>query len=120
MHTRVEDAVSGASWDSGFCRPSHAVLVAAPWQPSMPKMCLFFSPAVLPALEHGEAAPPQTPGSWVSVPPEQFPALWFRQLTCCLVCLDEKVGNMPKHPISPGVIFALPTVSGPDFHGTCL
>lgn len=30
------------------------------------------------------------------------------------------MGNVAKHPIAPGIIFALRTVSGPDFHGVCL
>lgn len=82
----------------------------------------LFSPA-LPAQKHEEAPsekPLQTPSSQIFAPLGMFPALWFYQLSGCLVCLDEKVGNMPKHPIALGLIFALSTVSGPDFHSICL
>lgn len=91
--TADENQVSVASEDSGVCKPCHTVLAAAPWQPSMLSL---FSPAMLSALEHGEDAPeqpPQTSGGWVSAPPGEFPALWFHQLSCCLVCLDEKSGK---------------------------
>lgn len=62
----------------------------------------------------------KTPSSQIFAPLGMFPALWFYQLSCCLVCIDEKVGNMPKHPIALGLIFALSTVSGADFHSICM
>lgn len=118
--TRVEDMVSGQA--GTLVSASHIVLslLRLPGSLVCPRSVPLFS---------SQAA---CPGAWrdcsraATTDPGQLGFCSTRGVPSApvspafLVCLDEKVGNVPKHPIVPGLIFALCTVSRPVFQNVCL